>query len=283
MKRIGMIAVACMLLLSLLGCTLLGCNGSNHYYGERTDLYRVALYSIPIELGVASNPPVIDEKKVEIDSYGRSLYYVLFHKQGFYYALPEYASQGWLVAAFVMQKCDDEKLYFYEDRCFLIDHAERTGLSDYTYSFDPERMNDFLNRNDWNQPLNLDRCSTRQYSKDAKDYLGMDVVHNSKLVVIRDGLEAYTGKKVDVTGTESAIAMLEDGNHNLLYYVEYRENKSAQTESYFIVVNANAESIASENILKVDTLDFGEQLHQFKMRNGWDFTTCPGETDKAAG
>ncbi len=38
MKRIGMIAVACMLLLSLLGC-----NGSNHYSGERTDLYRVAL------------------------------------------------------------------------------------------------------------------------------------------------------------------------------------------------------------------------------------------------
>lgn len=272
MKHLAIIIITIALLFSLCGCSLF--NGSTQYIGERTDLYRVALYSIPLPRGIHSI--TIDKDSIETDTFGRSMFYIRFPKDEFYSSIPDVDSNSWLVAAFIIQKSDEENIYYYEDACFTFGKTSRASVfPKYDDIFDQEAIKTLKDRNDWDQPLQISNCVTRPYSKGKKDYFGMeDLLTSPNGVVIQNGLEKFVNKKTDKTEGTVNILPLDTDTNNMLYYATFQENKDASTESFFIIVNADSNDITADNILKVETLEFGESLHKLKENNGWVFSSA---------
>ena len=278
MKKHVMLSLIVVFTIFFVGCTWF--DGSSHYTGNSTDLYRVALYSFPMARDIPSNA-FAKENEIETDDYGRELQIFHLPSFGFYNALfQENDAPEWLYAAVIMQKCDDRKIYYYEDACFMLGRATAKGIL-HTFSDDieinEEKMEAFKKMNDWNQPLQLNKCSSRLYSKSGKDYDGMkDAMYAMDTMKIEDAIQEYEQGKGYSTGFTDMLAMVSDADNHVLYFVEFIVDGSVR-DSLFVIGSRYAEIITEENILEIESLDFADSLHELKIRNGWNFTDCPGE------
>lgn len=258
-KRIFIIVMS----LLFCGCASLYKEGGSAYYsGNRYDLFRLALNSFP---GPREGRGArIDENTIETDDFGRELYIVKIHHAGEFY--------GWNnketnvnAAYMILQAHDNKKIYYYEDFCFKL-FDENKGL-------DKSLLEELKADNDWNQPLYLEKCSSRLYEG---DYAGM-----SNLTFDYDaqkGIKDAFGKQYSIKADStdnfiSIITITEDASGKELYGV--RVNKNGKDKCFFVIYHPEKGIDMENNVLELTTLDFGEELHQLKLRNDWDFQKCP--------
>jgi hypothetical protein len=258
MKKHGYL-ILLVFILMLVGCGML--NGSPDYTGQRTDLYRLGLYNIP--LGEKFNK--IDEESIETDAYGRTMFYLIISPNNEFYP---YSADQETVAAFILQKSDKESIWFYEDDCYIF--GTNSNWKNPVYIFDQEKLEELKTRNDWNQPFNSEKCSSRPYYPNGNDYDGMEISFSN--VEIAEGIRRYTQKKEDKhTGIINISPVNCDKNGKVLCAVSFRENKTSQIEHFFVISDPEGGGITEKNILAVDSLDFNKELHELKVKNDWAF------------
>ena len=256
MKRslqiLSLITVLCL----LTGCFVFHKEGdSPYYYGNRYDLFRLALNSFPgPREGLGAR---IDETFIETDNYGREMYIIEIHHAGWFYHNTITNDDSKVNAAYaISQMHDDKKIYYYEDFCFkLFDNND--GLQQ-------SLLEELKIENDCNKPIQMERCSSRLYED---DFAGMEN--------LRFNYNAWSSI-LNIFGKESQIcAITEDANGKELYGVCIEKN--GEKDSYFVIYNPETGIDPDYGIMELKSLDFGEELHELKIRNGWNFTDCPGD------
>lgn len=269
MKNAYKLICILMILLLISGCSLLHKEGGSPYYsGTRYDLFRLALNSFPGPrqgLGVK-----IDESTIEKDDFGRELYVVKMMQASEYYQGDILIGVGTIDAAYVIaQAHDDQRVYYYEDICFrLFNSQSQKGIRQ-------NLLEELKESNDWNQPLHLEKCASRLYED---DFAGMDnlTFDESAHTSIEDAFgKRYSIKAESEEGYISIIKITADASGKELYGV--RVKKLDKNKCFMVIYHPGKKIDMESNVLELTTVDFGEELHQLKIRNDWDFERCPGD------
>ncbi len=256
----------CIIMMSFIFCScvfLYKEGGSAYYSGNRYDLFRLALNSFPgPRQGRGAS---IDENTIETDEFGRELYIVNIYHAGEFYGWDKEINVN--AAYVILQAHDSNKIYYYEDICFR--------LFDDDIGLDKSLLEGLKTDNDWNQPLHLEKCASRLYEG---DFAGM-----SNLTFDYDAQKSIKnafGKQYSITTDSkqsfiSIIPITEDYSGKEIYGV--RVNKDDKDTCFMVIYHPEKEFDMENNVLELTTVDFGEELHQFKIRNDWDFQRCPVE------
>ena len=145
---------AIILLLVLLSMSLVFAScGYYQYNGDYGDLYTVAVCNIFGAKGYFSDGEYVCDPIIEIietDNYGRTLFY--------------YSERGPFGCAIViMQKSDDEYVYYYQDDCYMpYYNVDCAYYFDFREIFSDEDINTLKERNDWNKEINVELCTKTQ-------------------------------------------------------------------------------------------------------------------------
>ena len=164
----------CCFLATLCALLMVGC--SYEYEGKHADLYSMACKNLIaingyIPQGEYTDDPLIYE--LEKDEYGR----VLFSYQEF----------GSVVHLLIMQKSENNLVYYYPEDCYL---SFRTELSKYLGDFTQQDLMQILQThlteedrtafkalNDWNEPLQEEKCDSTPITRNPPK--GGRVANNS--------------------------------------------------------------------------------------------------------
>ena len=226
---------------------------------KKMDLYLTAAYSFPgptEDQGVTFGTHNISN--IITDQYGRKMFTFDVPTTMNFYAMNCGLKNIGLKpdkALVIMQKSDAERIYFYEDVCFLLKTEK---------GFPKESIEKFQERNDWNQPLHPEKMSSRLL---GAVFEGMENIKGD-LHAIEN---LFHGKEI-----QRFIPLIQDYNGNVVYGVNTYDKQSDRFISYFIICDQEKHIDKTNGILELTTLDFGEELHELKIRNGWNFTDCPG-------
>ncbi len=157
------------------------------YYGANPELFSTFVCAVP---GAGSHGNIWKLKRVDEDSYGRVLFWHAHQITYYSFSVPP----GFIYGYVICQHFDGEKAYYFQDISFEID----SSLENIT----EERIERLKQRNNWDQPLDLDAegmASTGIF--DAFRYPAM----------VNQGMIQYEQyKKCSVQGTEKLPQMLKD-------------------------------------------------------------------------
>ncbi len=264
--------VLLIILLIMMLCSTVGCNSAKKVHKQ--SLFMTAVYSIvgPYEsLNVIKKESNVDAH-IEKDQYGRELFVVLLPIDYWFYSPVgertkevsalhvEKVKVGYTPtsAMFIIQKYDNEHIYYYEDYCFLLKTQE---------GFSNESIEELKGRNDWNKPLQLEKCSIR---KNGEMYEGMSTILWDKRS--RNAIKkAFSDEIIE-------YSVVEDANGKQLFGVFTHDEKYDSIKAYYVIYDPSLDMIDPEKgIMEVTSLDYGEELHELKIRNNWNFKDCPGE------
>lgn len=241
------------MLISLFGC-------SHNRDDEKFNLYLTAAYSIPgpcVDASKFSRENGVED--IITDEYGRKMFTLWLPDLNFYVINGGQDYRGFVPdeALFITQKYDDERVYYYEDYCFLI--VPEKGLT-------PEMIKAFQKMNDWNTPFQENKCSFRKNETLAESMEWMCYEKRPQDAI----------RKV-LPDTVRTFAVVSDKSRNALYGVSTYDADSDLYKNYFVIYKGSKDSVDREQgILELTSLDFGEDLHELKIRNDWDFKNCPG-------
>lgn len=235
-----------------------GCNKwpkSSAYSGRYFDLFQTMINSVPGP--IEDIGPFMDKEYYEEDDYGRKLIVAYFKWSSWFY-ISDISNDLYVPNAIcvVLQQRDEKKIYYYEDRCFFL-FEEKKG-------FDTERLDQLKAINDWNKPLVLEECSSRLYGDVYAGMRGMLNNHTARSCID----EVFNNKSI------RKVPVTQDATGKILYAVSVEENDIPK--SYFVIYHPVYKLDPEKNVMAVTHWDFGEELHEFKIQNGWDFTHCPG-------
>ena len=121
--------------------------------------------------------------------------------------------------------------------------------------------------NDWNQPINMDKCSSRSF---AGDFAGMENLSFNYTAFV--SIEKAFGEEI-IKDSIHPITMDVSGKE--LYSV--RVEKNGERKSYLVIFHPGQRVRINSNCLELTNIDddLGNELHQFKIRNDWVFFDCP--------
>ena len=246
MKRI----IAILLIVVL----LLGCYTKKAK--DRPELYYAAAYSF-VGPNVVLSPSIREyaiEADIETDQYGRELFVIWIQSVDFYGNLDDNFCPS--EAMVIVQKYDDNKVYYYEDFCFLFETKE---------GYPEDQVGAFKAKNDWDSPINEEKCSSRfywDYNMFPNSYWNTNV--NDSVAETFPNLTCSYYVTADKDGKVLFGVLTHQDN---LY------------KSYYVIYDPTISGIDQEKgIMELTSLDFGADLHELKIRNGWNFTECPGDT-----
>lgn len=122
------------------------------YEGEHPDLYTVAVNNVFGARGYMSNGESVYDPDIEViekDSYGRILFFY-----------DEHFSFG--TALVIMQAYDENKVSYYLDHCYHPYTYSEDSPYDATYRdlFTEKEISDLKELNDWNKPINGEKCTS---------------------------------------------------------------------------------------------------------------------------
>lgn len=240
MKRLQLVLfVICLLVFC-------GCNNTNHY-----DIYLTTTYSFP-----AAGETI---KNVETDDYGRKMCTVWMEPLNFYFIDGGINKKGYTpsMVKIILQQSNETHIYYYEDACFLFASAD---------GFTTESIEQLKEQNDWNQPLKIEKCSV---ASSNKLYDGMDHIKNqsASITLIKEKFENVV----------SWFGVVEDKNGKVLYGLYTYDEASDLFQSYFVIVDPQNGIDPNHGVMKLTSLDFGEELHNFKIQNNWTFAETQGD------
>jgi len=264
-NRLIALALAVVTCLALSGCRF-------KYKGDHPDLYTVAVYNVFGACGYLSNgeaayPPVIEV--IETDSYGRVLFYY-----------NESYNRPYGVAIVIMQRAEGGCVYYYTDIC----HTPYLGGADpyeteYGDLFTKAQVDALKQANDWNMPLNLDKCARSEIveRKNTEGGLGLKEKDFERVIKVYARSTGYRGDD-NIYRISEFVNSDKYGREIYLVSGVGRDVKgegvSPSSESrYFnlaMIFNPD-KSCPEENVLPLaDTGTTFEELMVFKSRCGWD-------------
>jgi hypothetical protein len=262
MKKFFRLCVILAALLALFGCVRVinwlipSEEHSPYYIGNRYDLFRVALNSFPGPR--QGRGTKIDETLIETDEYGRELFIIKLFQAGEYYQGDILAEVDEVNSAYVVcQAHDDTKVYYYEDLCFKL-FNDKIGI-------EPNLLKELKTENDWNQPLAPEKCSSRLYASDFAGMSNLSFDYDAQMCIedLFDGKCFISPITEDASGKQLYGVRVKNDDQNMCYLVIYHPGKAIEMES---------------DVLKLESIDFGKELHKLKIHNGWNFTDCPGDS-----
>ena len=239
------------------------CGGK--YRGDHPDLYSVAIHNFPGAWGYSGNgeisgqPP--DVEVIEKDSYGRTLFY--YHE-----GINDYGcGYG------IMQKSQDGHVYYYEYDCVL--HAENAGTSSGKVQHDgwftEEEINAFKADNDWDQPINEEKCTKAEIvtrKAEAKLKLKDDNIEKVMGTYISMKQMAEEGNKVIISRADAyGTYFTSDDYGREMYFVR----RSTPTAYYIFIFNPDGTCDASKAVAEIEDLNyFGDVLRELQQQVGWN-------------
>ena len=228
---------------------------------DRQDLYYTAAYSLAgPNVGLAAQHQEKNvEADIETDQYGRELFTVWISKFVFYdlTGRGDYTTFRPGKAKVILQKHDDEKIYYYEDFCFLLESED---------GFPTDKIDALKERNDWGMPLQEEKCSSRFYG-----------VHWDWGVLVYQW-DSKKEKRIQACfpGSVRVYPVVADKNGKILCGVRTYLEETDLYKSYYVIYDPVIKGVDPEKgIMELKSLDFGQELHELKIRNGWNFTDCP--------
>jgi hypothetical protein len=226
---------------------------------DRPDLYYTAAYSLAgPNVGLsAKHPDETVEADIETDQYGRELFtvwipgFVLYNLNGTK-AEDDFRPTSVKV---ILQKHNDNKIYYYEDFCFLLETED---------GFPSDKIDTLKAKNDWGTPLQMEKCSSRIYG----DYKCGNLTQFDSTIESRI--------KQCVNGAVTVYPVVADINGKILCGVSTYLEHEDRYKGFYVIYDPSIQGVDIEKgIMEIKTLDFGEELHELKIRNGWNFTECP--------
>ena len=173
MKRFLSIFLLMIMLLSLASCV-----NDDNYGKEFPDLYTEAILSVPWTWGYVQAPLRKEPPEITIldtDSYGRSMY--------FYYEIPHGLVPGIQSGAILISQFSDEKsVYYYPNVNCISRYRNITRPSD----FSDEQIEGLKKANDWDTPLQLDRCIQREFVKNKEGCPVSDEYEDTAIAIIKE-------------------------------------------------------------------------------------------------
>ncbi len=260
-KMIILLSVLLLVLTLVAIFIIIRCSGPKEE--ERQKMYLTASYSF---VGPREDHSLVTGNKriknVKTDSYGRKMFTVWISSAMNFYAINcgiKDISFKPSRAMVIMQGSDDEKIYFYEDYCFLLETEE---------GFLQQKVDELMERNDWNKPLQPEKMSSRLSGDEFEGMTNIITVGRKEQEVIE--LLFPTVKVVRI------CPINEDYNGKVLLGINTYDEASDRFTSYFMIYDQETDVDRKENVIELTTLDFGDEMHQFKIQNNWDFIDCPG-------
>lgn len=230
---------------------------------ENQDLYTVAIYNFLGSSGQGNNGevPIASELGiVETDSHGRVLFY--YH-------------EGIGVCGYgIMQKSQDGYAYFYADDC-VIPAVDDWDYREITHAewFTQEELDSFKVRNDWNQPIDEEKCEKRQIvdvaPKSQLNLKNSDLDNMARSYLSRNGYRC-SGKRV-YASCNFYMADLYGREMYYMYINNYRVQLFPENALLIIVVNPDGTCDYKSGITIIeDTNNYREKLKEFKKNCEWN-------------
>ena len=246
MKKLS--ALVLLLVLTLL--ILAGCYSG--YSGEHADLFTVAIHSLLWNNGHSMGADFVRDSEIEIldiDPYGR----ILFTYYESYYLGTELSFS----ALIICQSSNEQYARYYENVNFII--KEQIGRTDSVYKFENEEIEQLKLINDWNKPLNLEKCIKKE------------LITQKPSVPHAKELESIALDKIEVVDDEIIIDFLTyDSNKNDYLIYGYVRTYPIPTEFFIGLVEIENGKIKDVHFLQpTNVFDYQAELVEFKNAHGW--------------
>ena len=266
MKKI--ILFLCVVLL-----TLSGCDDSN-YKGGTVDLNCVATNSILGLYDVDRNNII----EIAEDSFGRRMFLywgntaVMDDEFGSTQDVPKY-----IYAILISQKSYKKHVYFYPDYNFIIyDDAPSWGygskkkeeLLQYVLDSTPSEDIEWLKqKNDWDKPLNEDKCVKVKISKKDRE-------RESGYSFVSDEVKEKVYKETIPFGVfyrSSLYYLTSDTYDRHIYFFRGTQVDDSCLGAYVVIFNKDGSYDPETGIMEISDLwHYQDELKAFKERNGWN-------------
>ncbi|MEG1859350.1 MAG: hypothetical protein RR193_03315 [Christensenellaceae bacterium] len=196
---------------------------------------------------IAVNTPFVESDgkidELETDAYGRALY--------------SYTTNHFIVY-FICQKHDADSTYYYEDFGVLVKRSQD--------SISQKEIDILKSINDWDEPLDQTKMSSRKMkpSRSANEYYWLEVGEIIERKFISDDNYEY-----------ETVPVQFDSNGKSLYYVNVydKRDRVESKKHFFMILNADGSYNDNKYLIEVsDIYNFQNQLHEFKIQNGWKFS-----------
>lgn len=241
---------------------LFGCMGTKKAK-NRPDLYTLAACSfVGPRIGLSNRTrDSLVEADIEVDLYGRELVTVWNPDAGFYNLTGGKDENAFVPFLFkmILQQHDESHIYYYEDYCFLIETEK---------GFSEESIEAFKEKNDWNSPIRIEKCSSRFY--DSYKDINLGAWKDPDAGIRRAVERSFSGfKTVNVEPIDA------DSKGKILCGV-FAFDEQGFYKSYYAIYDPMIKGVDSEKgMMELTSLEFGQELHELKTKNGWNFSECP--------
>jgi hypothetical protein len=228
-------------------------------HADRPDLYCVAACSfVGPRVGFANtHRDSIIEADIEKDKYGRELFTIQIPTIPFYDMSGGKEQNAFIpnTIKVILQKRDNQCVYYYEDFCFLMETED---------GFLPEEVDKLKEVNDWDNPIIEDKCVSRLFDSNYQD-INLGLWYNPYRDIERT-------VKSNFSGTVFAHPVVADSNGKILCGIAAYDEEGFY-KSYYVIYDPQIGGVDKETgIMALTSLKFNQNLHEFKIRNGWDFT-----------
>ena len=249
-----------------------GCSACTYRYeGNHIDLYTVAVHNVFGADGFLKNGDLYDPsiEVIETDEYGRVMFF--YHEQ----------QNKFSIALLIMQKSENGFAYYYQDTCCVAYYTGNiiTGEQDYRNLFTDDQVQVLKDINDWNRPLDLEKCTKTEFVDQKPDgTLGLTEDDYDKAI---KSYAAKTGYRGDDSIFRYAGYCNTDKYGRELYYVYgvgrdvegIGVSPESKTQYFELAMIFNPDkSCPEENIYEIDatTENINEALKLLKKRCGWN-------------
>lgn len=254
------IAIILVLLCALSGCGIISNMGTpGPYLGEETALFTIATFSIPAVCQINTGIDIIEK-----DDQGRTLFRITGGNSPIYYEC--FGTQNNLYAFVICQYYDDEKVYYYEDDCYVL-YANTTD-------FDLTEQEQLKNRNDWNHPLDYDRMIEKQII--PKGEQGYKYTTEERKIENGKAKDAFL-ERIIVDNEDNVFITLfdDDGQGRMLFYIIQEQFISwgkvdKSTIRSYLEIYDTKKGINNAAIVKIeDPEHIWIEIKDFKQQNHW--------------
>ena len=232
MRRTFAVFFTLLLLISLVGCETVS---------QSLKLAVCGSYGVPGMMCFDLKGDSFSCEIKETDSYGRIL---------FSYAAYNQFDQEDAVFLVVCQQTDAECVFYYEDICYIRDTADVTLIEG------------LKKRNDWNEPLNNEKMTTRSID------ISVDLVLQTDSMVDAAKIEKLFCQMADIKENNIYDKCLVDKNHlgQALFVVLVNDNEGMQR---YLIFSDTEYRICW--ILLNEASQYEDQVSTFKRQNGWSY------------
>jgi len=230
------------------GCT----NRDKVYDGEYPELYTAAIHSLLGSTGYIQSersfPAII--KEIDEDAYARKLF--------IYYEGSHISTYSLMIS----QKSDDEYTYFYPDYNFISveeskwQHTATLGPPE--DDFTTEEIEELKRNNDWNKPINIDRCIKAKIVREKEmgqiEYKELEKLYYETL-----------GENAGPHPRHRIHFLVTDNYGRSVYLLE------GNSEAATVIVFQPDGSYEEHGIMELKELqNYQDELKEFKELNGWN-------------